>query len=68
MPQDYTIQFDFMPERSTAEVLHPLKKLVQQYKDKQRDLHIVFIDLEKAYEKVPKEILLRCLKSKSIYI
>nr|GEY69048.1 hypothetical protein [Tanacetum cinerariifolium] len=41
-------QFGFMPERSSIEAIHLIRSLMEKHRERQRDLHLVFIDLEKA--------------------
>ena len=50
-------QFGFMPERSTMEAIFLIRQVMERYREKKKDLHVVFTDLEKAYDKIPKNFI-----------
>ncbi|GKC33418.1 hypothetical protein Tco_1040712 [Tanacetum coccineum] len=47
-------QFGFMPRRSLIEAIHLIRSLMENFRERQRDLHLAFIDLEKTYDSVPR--------------
>jgi len=57
-------QFSFMPGRSTTEAIYLLRRLMGLYRDRKVDLHMVFIDLKKAYDRALREVLWECLEKK----
>ena len=50
-------QFGFMQDRSTIEAIHLFRRPIEFNRERKKDLHIVFIDLEKTYDRVPREVL-----------
>ncbi|KAK3523864.1 hypothetical protein QTP70_010508 [Hemibagrus guttatus] len=50
-------QYGFMPRKSTTDAIFALRILMEKYRDGQRELHCVFVDLEKAYDRVLREEL-----------
>ena len=50
-------QYGFMPEKGTTDVMFALRMLMEKYREGQKKLRCVFVDLEKAYNRVPGEEL-----------
>ena len=55
-------QFRFMPGRSTTDAIFCLRMLLEKWIEGQKAVHCAFIDLEKAYDRVPTEELSKCFR------
>ncbi|KAI5618310.1 hypothetical protein C0J50_22292 [Silurus asotus] len=59
-------QYGFMPRKSTTDALFALRMLVGKYREGQKELHCIFVDLKKAYDRVPREELWYCMRKSGV--
>ena len=55
-------QYGFMPGKGTTDAVFALRMLMEKYREGQRELHCAFGDLEKTYDRVPREKLWYCMR------
>lgn len=51
------MQYGFMPGKGTTDAIFLVRQLQEKYRAKKRELYYVFVDLEKAFDRVPREVV-----------
>ena len=59
-------QYGFQKEKSTIQHMFCLRILQERMREYQQDLHLVFVDLEKAYDTSPRDLIWYCLRGRQV--
>lgn len=59
-------QFGFRASKSTTDAIQGVRILMEKYKLNKKDLHLFFLDLEKAFDRVPRELVWQALRAQNI--
>jgi hypothetical protein len=51
------MQFGFRPGKGTTDAIFVIRQVQERFLEKKKDLWIAFVDLEKAFDRVPREVL-----------
>ena len=51
------MQFGFMPKKGTIDAIFILRQIQEKHLDKKKDIFFAFVDLEKAFDRVPREVV-----------
>ncbi|ETN79198.1 hypothetical protein NECAME_18157 [Necator americanus] len=56
-------QCGFVKDCSTIDAIHAVRILLEKHREKDRSVHLAFLDLEKAFDRVPHELLWMSMRS-----
>ena len=57
------LQFGFVPGRGTTDAIFITRQLQEKYRAAKKPLYFAFVDLEKAFDRVPREVIWWALRS-----
>ena len=60
------MQYGFMPGRGTVDAAFVLRRLKEKFRAKNKKLFFVFVYLEKAFDRVPREVIRFALRRKGV--
>ena len=60
------MQCGFMPGRGTVDAVFVLKRPSEKFRVKNKKLLFIFVDLEKGFDRVPREIICFALRRKGV--
>ncbi|EYC44370.1 hypothetical protein Y032_0463g1909 [Ancylostoma ceylanicum] len=59
-------QCGFVPGCGTTDAIHAARLLIEKHREKKKPLHLAFLDLEKAFDRVPHEVIWYALRLQGI--
>ena len=59
-------QYGFVVGKGTTDAIFILRKLQEKYLEKDKELYLMFVDLEKAFDRVPRVLIESSLRKKGV--
>ena len=60
------MQFGFMPGKGTTNALFILRRMQEEFRGREKKLYMCFVDLKKAFDRVPRKVMKWALRKKSL--
>ena len=60
------MQFGFMPGKETMNAIFIVRRMQEEYQKKEKKLYMCLVDMEKAFDRVPRKVIEWAIKKKSL--
>ena len=60
------MQFGFMPGKGTVDAIFIVRRMQEKYQKKDKKLYMCFVDMEKAFDRVPRKVMKCAMKKKGL--
>ena len=60
------MQFGFMPGKGTVDAMFIVRRMQKEYQKKDKKLYMCFVDIEKAFDGVPRKVMELAMRKKSL--
>ena len=60
------MQFGFMPGKGTVDAIFIVRRMQEKYQKKDKKLYMCFVDMEKAFNRVPRKMMEWAMRKKGL--
>ena len=60
------MQFRFMPGKGTVDAIFIVRRMQEEYQKKDKKLYMCFVDMEKAFDIMPRKVMKRAMRMKGL--
>ena len=60
------MQFGFMPGKGTVDAIFIVRRMQEEYQKKDKKLYMCFVDIEKAFDRVPRKVMEWAMRKKGL--
>ena len=60
------MQFGFMPGKGTVDAIFIVRRMQEEYQNKDKKLYTCFVDMEKAFDRVPRKVMEWAMRKKGL--
>ena len=60
------MQFEFTPGKGTVDAIFIARRMQEKYQKKNKKLYICFVDMEKAFDRVPRKVMEWAMRKKGL--